>query len=245
MACVPAAMSGEGVAAEGVAEVAAAYERLRERIAAACSRCGRSPEEVTLIGASKRQPPDRLQAAFDAGLRVFGENRVQEAEAKRPHLPDAARWHLIGPLQSNKVKRAVALFDAIESIDRAKIASALNRAAGARERPLDCYLEVNLGEEPSKHGYPPAEVLAAADRFGDLENLRLRGLMAIPPPGDSAEASRPWFVQLRRLRDRIRQSLGDRFSGELSMGMSADFEVAVEEGATAVRVGTALFGPRD
>ena len=227
---------------------------IRDRIDAACRRCGRKPSEVTLVGASKLQPVERLQAAWEAGLRVFGENRVQEAESKKPHLPAEAEWHLLGPLQSNKAKLAVQLFDAVHSLDRLKIARHLDRHRAALEREVEegrprgrlpCFLEVLLGGEESKHGFPPSRLMELLEPLAACEHLEPVGLMAIPPPEDTTEASRRWFAELRRLRDRVAESgRVPGFRGWLSMGMSADFEVAIEEGATHVRLGTALFGAR-
>jgi len=236
-----------GGVAERLAEV-------RARITAACERAGRDPAEVTLVGASKSQPVERLVAAARAGLTVLGENRVQEAEAHRRAVeaelgPDAAgrlAWHLIGPLQSNKAKAAAELFDAIQSVDRPKIARYLERELAARGRSVPALVEVNLGGEESKHGFRPEKLAEAIRPFADYEHLRIAGLMVIPPPGDTPEDSRPWFRRTRDLRD----ALGSRpewsgWPGLLSMGMSDDYEVAVEEGATHVRVGSALFGPRN
>jgi PLP dependent protein len=217
---------------------------LEARMWSACERAGRDPGEVVLIGASKNQAVARMQAVYDAGLRRFGENRVQETEEKQPALPADIEWHLLGPLQSNKVRRAVQLFDVVHSIDRLKILRALEREAVAAGRSLEAFLEVNLAGEESKHGFAPAALPAAADELARCSALRFGGLMAIPPPGERPEDSRPWFQRLRELRDVLRARLGERFSGSLSMGMSDDFEVAIEEGATHVRVGTALFGPR-
>jgi hypothetical protein len=177
-------------------------------------------------------------------VRVFGENRVQEAQRKASELPAAVEWHLIGPLQSNKVKTTLGLFTVVHSVDRVKIGQLLDREAAARRRPLDGFLEVNLGAEPSKHGFPAAQLAAAIAPLGGLPWLRLVGLMAIPPEETSAEAMRPWFRRLRELRDELRRAPEWSALRRLSMGMSGDFEVAVEEGATHVRVGTALFGPR-
>jgi len=227
-------------------EVAGRVRAIRERIEAACRRCGRKAAEVTLVGASKSQPVARLQAAWAAGVRIFGENRVQEAEAKKPHLPDAAEWHLLGPLQSNKAKLAAQLFDVVHSLDRLKIARYLDRAATEAGKHLPCFIEINLGGEESKHGFAPDRLLEVVERVAGHERLEPVGLMAIPPLGDTPEDFRRWFVELRRLRDRVTDSgLVPDFRGWLSMGMSADFEVAIEEGATHVRVGTSLFGPRD
>jgi len=170
---------------------------------------------------------------------------VQEAEEKRPLLPAEAAWHLIGPLQSNKTARAAALFNAVHSIDRPKIARRLDGAAVACGRRLVGFLEVNLGAEPSKHGFAPEALAAAASELVELEGLRVEGLMAIPPWEDDPQRMRRWFRRLRELRDGLFSlaAWADR-PGHLSMGMSGDYEIAIEEGATHVRVGTALFGPR-
>jgi PLP dependent protein len=221
------------------------FAQIMARIEDACQRAVRPAGSVVLVGASKTQPAAALAEAWQAGLRVFGENRIQEALAKRPGLPPEIEWHLIGPLQSNKVRAALGLFRVIHSIDRPGIAEAVDREAGARGVSVTGFLEVNLGGEESKHGFAPEGLAEAALALSRLQHLRIAGLMAIPPPGDSPEDSRPWFRKLRDLRD----SLAARpewqgFPGWLSMGMSDDFEVAIEEGATHVRVGTALFGPR-
>lgn len=200
---------------------------------------------MNLLGASKRQSIEVLQQAWEAGLRIFAENRVQEAVTKIPQLPQEAEWHLIGPLQTNKATRAVELFDAIHSVDRLRIAEALQHQGERAERTIPCFLEVNLASEESKHGFDEDELIAALPRLGELTRIELLGLMAIPPRGPHPEAARPWFRRLARLRDRIAALPdGPAFRGLLSMGMSEDFEVAIEEGATHVRVGTALFGPR-
>jgi pyridoxal phosphate enzyme (YggS family) len=225
-------------------EAAARLAAVRQAIAEACARRGRRPEEVVLVGASKTQPIAVLRAAWEAGLRVFGENRVQEAAAKRPELP-AIDWHLIGPLQSNKVKQALDLFSTVHSVDRPKIAQALDREAAERGCRLPGFLEVNLGGEASKHGFPADGLAEAVRPLAALQHLEIVGLMAIPPLGGEPEASRPWFRRLRELRDELaRRPEWRSFPGFLSMGMSGDFAVAVEEGATHVRVGTALFGRR-
>lgn len=218
---------------------------IRDRIEVACRRSGRPAGSVTLVGASKTQGPALLAEAWEAGLHVFGENRVQEAITKKAELPLGIEWHLIGPLQSNKVRPAVELFRAVHSIDRTRIAEALDREAAAQGKSMDGFLEINLGGEESKHGFSPDGLAESVRPLAGLPHLRIAGLMAIPPPGESPEDSRPWFRRLRELRD----DLASRpewhgFAGWLSMGMSDDFEVAVEEGATHVRVGSALFGPR-
>jgi pyridoxal phosphate enzyme (YggS family) len=225
-------------------DIGARVAAIRGRIAEACARAGRDPASVTLVAASKQQSAARLRAAWDAGVRVFGENRVQEAAAKRATLPEA-EWQLLGPLQSNKVRAALELFATFHALDRPKILEAVAAEAWRRGSAVDGFVEVNLGGEPSKHGFPPRDLPAALSPFRELPGLRLAGLMAIPPPGDDAEASRPWFRRLRALRDELAATPGwEGFPGLLSMGMSDDFEVALEEGATHVRVGTALFGPR-
>ncbi|MGH9379893.1 MAG: YggS family pyridoxal phosphate-dependent enzyme [Thermoanaerobaculia bacterium] len=226
-----------------------AAERLaeaRRRIEAACQRAGRRAEDITLVGAAKRQPLDRLEAAVAAGLRHIGENRAQEARAHRDALPPGLEWHLIGPLQSNKVHLAVELFDVVHSVDRPKIARLLEQEAAASGRTLPALLEVNLGEEASKHGFAVEHLAETVEPLAGCRHLQVMGLMAIPPFEEDPERSRPWFRRLRELRDALfaRPEWSGR-PGWLSMGMSHDYEVAIEEGATHVRVGTALFGPRD
>jgi len=229
-------------------EIAGRLARIRERIAWAAERAGRTSAEaadVVLVGASKRQEPERLRAAWEAGLRVFGENRVQEAEEHRQVVP-AATWHLIGPLQSNKARRAVELFSAVHSIDRLKIARHLDRHAGEAGVRLECFLEVNVGAEESKAGFLPDELAERVAPIAALPHLRVLGLMAIPPAPEGPDDSRRWFRELRRLSEALAgRPEWQGWPGKLSMGMSADYEIAVEEGATHVRVGTALFGPRD
>lgn len=217
---------------------------IHRRIERACARCGRPTSEITLVGASKRQPIQLLQEAQAAGLQTFGENRVQEAGPKVAALPELTDWHLIGPLQSNKVRTAVKLFSTIHSLDRPKILAAVNREAERQGVKIRGFLEVNLGGENSKHGFPPS-LNAPPVALDELQHLEIVGLMAIPPPSESAEDSRSWFRELRELRDHLQQSPEwSGFRGLLSMGMSQDFEVAVEEGATHIRCGTILFGPR-
>jgi pyridoxal phosphate enzyme (YggS family) len=238
----PLFRGGAGLIAERLAN-------LRTRIDEACRRAGRPAGGVTLVGVSKTQPAAAVAEALRAGLTVFGENRVQEAIAKSRELPSGMAtgiaWHLIGPLQSNKVRAALGLFQTIHSIDRPGIAEAIDREAGARGLSVSGFLEVNLGGEASKHGFPADGLAGAARPLAGLPHLRIAGLMAIPPQGGSPEDSRPWFRRLRELRDELAgRPEWAGFPGWLSMGMSEDFEVAVEEGATHVRVGTALFGPR-
>ena len=222
---------------------------LRERIARAAERAGREPGEVTLIGVSKTRPGEDVRAAFDAGLRDFGENRIQEAEEKIEALADlrkdGLRWHLIGHLQKNKVRRAAALFDRVHSLDGVALARRLDAALsqGDPPRPLPVLVQADLAGEQTKRGISEAGLEAALQALRELPGLRVEGLMVLPPFEEDPERVRPWFVRLRELRDAL--AGGGLLAGrELSMGMSHDFEVAIEEGATCIRVGTALFGPR-
>lgn len=198
-----------------------------------------------MVAVTKTVPAETLRAVYDAGHRSFGESYVQEALGKIDRLPADTRWHMIGHLQSNKARRAVEVFSVVESLDRESLARALEAAARARGVSLEVLLQVHVGNEASKHGASFEETLALARRAAEWPNLRIRGLMAIPPYRDDPEAARADFRALRELRDRLRSL---RLSGvemtELSMGMSHDFEIAVEEGATRVRIGTAIFGER-
>ena len=217
--------------------VAEQLTRVRERMAAACRRAGRSPDEVTLVGVSKGVPAQRVAEAYAAGLQDMGENRVQEAADKIEALAAQGvrpRWHLVGHLQTNKAKTVTGLFAILHSVDSFRLAQALSRRA---REPLPILLEVNVAQEASKFGFTPQEVASALRSIVDLPNLDVRGLMTIAPQTDQPESVRPVFQRLRELRD----ELGLR---ELSMGMTNDFEVAIEEGATMVRVGRAIFGER-
>lgn len=212
-------------------------DRVREAIARACARAGRSPREVLLIAVSKTVDLDRIRAAVAAGIDALGENRVQEARDKIAALDRPVPWHLIGPLQTNKARDAVRLFEWIHSVDRLDLARELDRRARAEGRQVRALLEVNVGEEPQKAGAHPAEAKRLLEAMAALDAVRVQGLMAIPPAVGAPEAARPFFRRLRELRDELGLE-------HLSMGMSADYEVAIEEGATMVRVGTAIFGPR-
>jgi len=217
-------------------DVAANLAAVRARIAAAAARAGRDPADVQLIAVSKTKPAALVQAAVTAGVRDIGENYVQEAIAKRAAVGGDVRWHLIGPLQRNKAARALETFDMIHTIDGIAIGQALARHAAARGVRARGLLEVNIGGETTKHGIAPAELPALLERLRD-PHLSIEGLMTIPPPGSPDDARRG-FRHLRALRD----AAGLR---ELSMGMSDDFEIAIEEGATMVRVGRAIFGERN
>jgi len=225
--------------------VGEAYAAVRDRVAQAAASAGRPVASVRLVAVTKTVGPDRIREAWDAGARLFGESYVQEAEPKTPQLPPEAEWHFIGHLQSNKARQALDLFCLIHSLDRPSLAEALQRAAQARDQRVDVLLQVNLGDEHSKFGTTTDGAVELARRSADWPNLRIQGLMAIPPYLEDPEEVRPYFRALRELSRRIGDS---RFPGvmmeELSMGMSHDFAVAIEEGATLVRVGTAIFGDR-
>jgi PLP dependent protein len=228
---------------QDVSAIAANITQIQSRIASAAARAKRSPNEITLIAVSKTFPVDAIRAAHAAGLRHFGENRVQEAESKRPQLSDLdATWHLIGHLQSNKARRAAELFHRIDSVDGIALAKKLNEAAAAQNKRLGVLIEVHTGES-TKTGVAESELPALADSILALTHLDLLGLMTIPPYSDDPESARPYFQKLRALRDAAAQRIA-RPLPILSMGMSHDFEIAIEEGSTEVRIGTALFGPR-
>jgi len=223
---------------------------VRKRIAAAARSANRNPDEITLMAVTKTFPPDRIREAYAAGLRVFGENRVQEFAAKATTLRDLhdVEWHLIGHLQTNKAAKAAELFDAVDSVDSVRMAEKLNAAAESSGKTLSVLIEINVGGERAKSGVAPdsealEQILQGAPR---LRNLKIRGLMTVPPFTEDPEGSRPYFRQLRQIRDSIAARKLPQVGMEvLSMGMSHDFEVAIEEGATCVRVGTAIFGERE
>jgi pyridoxal phosphate enzyme (YggS family) len=222
---------------------------IRERIAAAARRAGRHPEEIALMAVSKTHSPERIREAHAAGLRLFGENRVQEFAGKAAALANStnAEWHMIGHLQTNKAGKAVELFHAVDSVDSVKLAEKLDAAASALDKKLSVLIEINVGGESAKSGIAPdsrelEELLLAAAR---CEALQFRGLMTVPPYTDDPKGARPYFRKLRELRDAIAARKLPALSMDvLSMGMSHDFEVAIEEGSTCVRVGTAIFGER-
>ncbi|MFQ5896927.1 MAG: YggS family pyridoxal phosphate-dependent enzyme [Candidatus Methylomirabilia bacterium] len=218
-------------------DVAANLRAVEARIDRAARRVGREPEEVLLVAVSKAVDVERIRQALAAGVRAVGENRVQEAKAKIAHLGRPVPWHLVGTLQTNKVREAVRLFDLIHSVDRLELARELDRRAQAEGKVIDALVQVNVAGEETKAGFAPDELKPALEAVGALPGLRVLGLMTMPPPVEDPEAARPWFRQLRELRDQAGLT-------HLSMGMTGEFEVAVEEGATMVRVGTAIFGPR-
>jgi PLP dependent protein len=228
-----------------LSSIAENLARVRERIARAAERAGRRADEITIVAVSKTFPAEAIRAAYDAGLRAFGENRVHEFESKQPRLADLAdaTWHLIGHLQSNKARRAATLFDRIDSVDRAALAQKLDSSATAEEKRLQVLIEVHVGGESSKSGIAEKELPALAESLSLMPRIELLGLMAIPPYSDDPERVRPYLKKLRELHEDLSNRL-KQFLPVLSMGMSHDFEIAIEEGATEIRVGTALFGKR-
>jgi PLP dependent protein len=225
----------------------AAIQQVRQRIRAAAVRSNRRVEDIRLVAVSKTHPADAVREAIAAGLTDFGENRVQEAEAKIPEVGrDAARWHLIGHLQSNKVRRAVELFDWIHSVDSVDLARRIDRICDEVDREeLPVLVQVDLGHEATKTGVPEKDLREVIDAVRECNRLRLRGLMTLPPFFETAEKARPYFNRLRELRDEFQQEgIFGEPPGDLSMGMTHDFEIAIEEGATIIRVGTAIFGER-
>jgi pyridoxal phosphate enzyme (YggS family) len=224
--------------------IAGNLERIQERIARAAGRAGRAGNKITLVAVSKTFSAEAIRAAFTAGLRHFGENRVQEWESKSPLAADlGATWHLIGHLQSNKSRRAAHLFHRVDSVDSVALAQKLDAAAAAEGKRPGVLIEVHLGDEATKSGVAESELPMVAKGVVALEHLELLGLMTIPPFSEDPERARPYFRKLRELRDGLCRSLGAPLP-VLSMGMSHDFEVAIEEGATEIRIGTALFGER-
>jgi pyridoxal phosphate enzyme (YggS family) len=228
--------------------IAERLEGVRARIASAQARAARAAEEVTLVAVSKLQPFSAIESAYAAGQRDFGENRLDELWEKVATAQDRGldeiRWHMIGSIQSRKTPQVVGPFVLVHSVDRVKIANRLSRDAGNAGSVIDVLLEVNVSGEESKHGFSPADVLASANRLIELPNLRIHGLMTMAPIADDPEEVRPFFHELRLLRDELANRHPKMDWRELSMGMTQDFEVAVEEGATIVRVGSAIFGPR-
>ena len=219
-------------------------QKIKERIERACERAGRDPGEVSILAASKTRTPEEIREVFEAGIRLFGENRVQEARDKIPLLSDLSiEWHMIGHLQRNKVKYAVNLFDVVESLDSKELADELEKRLSKVGKKMRVFIEVKLSPEETKHGCSPEEALELAKYVLSLEHLKLEGLMTVPPYFEDLELVRPYFRKLREIRDNLEDALGVNLP-HLSMGMSHDFEVAVEEGATIVRIGTAIFGER-
>ena len=223
--------------------IAENLERVREQIAQAAARAGRVAEEIELVAITKMHPAEKVREAIEAGQTLFGESRVQEARAKIPELPSNLRWHFVGHLQKNKIRHALPLFEMIHSVDSLNVAQDINRIAGEQGMHPRVLLEVNVAGEGSKFGFSPDKLRDQMEELLALPRLSILGLMTIPPLAEEAEASRKYFVQLRELRDRLQTKFHVDLA-QLSMGMTEDFAVAVEEGATLVRVGTAIFGER-
>src|SRR5437762_6859115 len=217
--------------------------RVRQEIVEAAAKAGRGPGEIELVAITKAHPAEKVREAIDAGQRLFGESRVQEARAKIPELPSSLRWHFVGHLQKNKIRHALPLFELFHSVDSLALAQEMNRIAGEEGLHPRVLLEVNVAGEGSKFGFKPETLRAEMESLLALPRLSILGLMTIPPIAEEAEASRKHFVQLRELRDRLQTEFHVDFA-RLSMGMTQDFAIAVEEGATLVRVGTAIFGER-
>ena len=224
-------------------ELAANLKHVQERIAAACSKAGRAPGDVQLLAVTKGHPPETVQAAADAGLVLFGENKVQEAKAKIPLCSGRLRWQMIGHLQTNKCRDAVQLFEMIQSVDSLHLAEELHKWCDKSAKTMPILLEVNVAGESSKFGYNPDALLAELEQINALQKLEIHGLMTVAPWSPEPEKVRPVFRRLRELKLRCEKILGVPLP-HLSMGMSGDFEVAIEEGATIVRLGTVLFGER-
>ncbi|MFH1216311.1 MAG: YggS family pyridoxal phosphate-dependent enzyme [Pseudomonadota bacterium] len=219
---------------------------IREKIAGAARRTGRDPREIRIVAVSKKVDPSLMREAITAGQQIFGENYMQEAKEKIITIEEKAQWHFIGHLQSNKAKDAAYFFDAVHTVDRLKLANALNRYAGEAGKNLSVLVQVNVGEEPQKEGVATEDAEELLQSMQGLSNLSIEGLMTMPPFYDDPEKVRPYFRKLRELADDFasRGYFAGAPSFELSMGMSGDFEVAVEEGATLVRIGTSIFGAR-
>jgi pyridoxal phosphate enzyme (YggS family) len=226
-----------------VEPIAENLARVRAEIAAAAEKSGRAVSDVVLIAISKTHEAEKVRAAFDAGQEIFGESRVQEARAKIPLLPSAARWHFVGRLQKNKIRHALPLFELFHSVDSIELAREMDRIAGEEGLRPRVLLEVNLAGEGSKIGFAPDSLRAQMEALLELPRLTIEGLMTIPPLAPEAEPSRQYFIALRELRDQFATQFKVNLP-QLSMGMSGDFLVAIEEGATLVRVGTAIFGKR-
>ncbi len=228
-----------------MADILANLNRVQERVAAAARRAGRSPEEIRLVAVSKTVGAERVREAIAAGAKILGENYVQEAQKKIEAVGHGIAWHFIGHLQTNKAKVAARLFDLIHSVDSLSLAEELDKAAKKQGRILPVLLQISLSEETTKFGAKEREIFRMAESLATMEGIRVEGLMTMPPYFEDPEAARPYFGALRELSERLaRQKIPRILMKELSMGMSNDFEVAIEEGATLVRVGTAIFGPR-
>jgi pyridoxal phosphate enzyme (YggS family) len=224
-------------------DLAANLQSIRQRMAAACGRVGRDPSSVALMAVSKGHPPESIVAAAALGLTLFGENRVQEAKPKIPQSPGRLRWEMIGHLQTNKCRDAVTLFSMIQSVDSFRLACEIDKWGGHFAKTVPVLLEINVAGESSKYGCSPENLLAEIGQINALPRIEIHGLMTVAPFATDAEKVRPVFRRLRELKEQCERILGAPLP-HLSMGMSGDFEVAIEEGATIIRIGSALFGPR-
>jgi pyridoxal phosphate enzyme (YggS family) len=226
-------------------DVAANYVSVLARINDAAAKCGRKAEDIKLLGASKSQSIEAIQAAIAAGVKLIGENYVQEARDKKDRIAEFVEWHMIGHLQRNKAKAAIEIFDIIESLENLALARELDKEAGKRGKKVRVFIEVNLGNEETKSGIAKNRVVPLVEGVATLSNVRVEGLMTVPPFRENPEEVRPFFRELSELRERLNElRLQNVDLRELSMGMTHDYTVAIEEGATIVRIGTALFGPR-
>jgi pyridoxal phosphate enzyme (YggS family) len=228
-----------------MADVAAQYRTLISRMSEAAVKARRDPREIRLLAAAKSQTVEALRAAMATGVTLVGENYVQEAQEKKRAIAGSIEWHMIGHLQRNKVKSAVGLFDVIETLDSVELARALEKEGEKRGKIVRTFVEINLAGEKSKSGVAPDQLALLLEQIGELAHVVVEGLMTVPPMQEHAESVRGYFRRLRELRDKYRAAAPANIRlNELSMGMSDDFPVAIEEGATIVRIGTALFGPR-
>jgi PLP dependent protein len=227
-------------------DIGANYRRIIDRIGEAATKVGRNPQDIKLLAAAKSQTVELIEAAITAGVRLIGDNYVQEAQAKRQVISQHAEWHMIGHLQRNKVKLALRIFDLIQSLDDMALAREIEKEGDKQGRQIRTFIEVNLGEEESKTGIERGKVAELVKRVGDLSHLRVEGLMAVPPFRENPEDIRPYFCSLKELQLELQPlNIPNVALNELSMGMTHDYAVAIEEGATIVRIGTALFGPRE
>ena len=225
--------------------VARQYNEIKKRVEAACLRVGRRPEEVTLIAVSKTKPVEMLREAYEAGARDFGENKVQEILTKEPELPEDIRWHMIGHLQTNKVRQVVGKVDLIQSVGSLHLLEAVNKEAARQNLRQDILLEVNIGEEAAKTGFAASEILPLIDKIDSFSNICVRGLMAIPPISENPGDNSKFFLKMREIYVDIRAKKKDNVQVDcLSMGMSGDYLDAIRCGSTMVRIGTAIFGER-
>jgi pyridoxal phosphate enzyme (YggS family) len=226
-----------------MSSIAENLDRVREQIAAAATKSGRQADDIELVAITKTHPTEKIREAIEAGQTLLGESRVQEARAKIPELPAHIRWHFVGHLQKNKVRQALPLFEMIHSVDSLALAQDINRIADDQGLYMRTLLEVNVAGEGNKFGFAPKELREQMEEVLELPRLSIEGLMCIPPIAEEAEASRRYFVDLRNLRDSLENEFNLKLP-HLSMGMTNDFPIAIEEGATLVRVGTAIFGER-